>query len=189
MGSFELLQASLPGNHHWKRIAILFFFSRNEMIIQRISACLVEKLSSFLLPCRPTKRKINIYSGPRDFYWLHMQATNPQEISIWSHLTSTLLQSSPTMRHLGFKYLEWIPECQCQTLHASQVQRSQSISASAVIHRCFTTLLVTQGIPAGCPIWGTVKFITVSIHFLPSPTTDCDSETCGVIRQQLSYCI
>lgn len=55
-----------------------------------------------LIPCRPTKRKFNIYSGPQDFYWLHMQAANPQEISIWNHLTATLLQSSPTMRHLDF---------------------------------------------------------------------------------------
>lgn len=35
-----------------------------------------------LHPADPQKRKINIYSGPRDFYWLHMQAANPQEISI-----------------------------------------------------------------------------------------------------------
>lgn len=52
---------------HTHSITVLFFppylfiyyiyFSRNEMIIHRTSACLAARLSSFLLPCRPTKKK------------------------------------------------------------------------------------------------------------------------------------
>lgn len=97
------------------------------MIIQRKAACLAEKSSSSLLPCRPTQTKINIYSGPRDFYLLHMQTANPEEISIWSHLTSTLQQWG----HLGFKYEEWIPECRRQTLCTSRVQGPRGIATNA----------------------------------------------------------
>lgn len=53
------------------------------MIIHRISACLVEKLSSFLsFPADPHEEKLTFILGPQDFYWLHMQAAKPQEISI-----------------------------------------------------------------------------------------------------------
>jgi len=135
------------------------------MIIQRKSACLVEKLSSFLLPCRPTKRKINIYLGPWDFYWLHVQATNPQEISIWSHLTLTLLQTSPTMRLLGFKHKEWIPDRGCQTPCTGQVQCPHSITVNAGIQSYFYHTDSWKRIPTVCPIWGKIKFYISDLTF------------------------
>lgn len=45
-----------------------------------------------------------------------------------------------------------------------------------------------KGIPTVCPIWGKMKLISLAIHFVLSPTSYCDSETCGVIsRRLLSY--
>lgn len=133
------------------------------------------------LPCRPTKRKINIYSGPQDFYWLHMQAANPQEISIWNHLTSTLLPSTPTMRHLDISVLRWDPRIQV----SNAVYRSSAVVVrhhSEGLHpRMLYNPASYKGSPTVCSMWSKIKLISLTIHFVQSPTSSGASETCGVI--------
>lgn len=65
-----ITERGLPYNFFFFFLGVLFisFLSRNEMIIHRLSACLVEKLSSFLsFPADPQKENLTFIQGHRTF--------------------------------------------------------------------------------------------------------------------------